>query len=140
MAQAEAIPWSDPEEAQRRMIARVCALPRPGMKRDVRDLTLLATVTTAGPLALVALGVGASPPLATVLGGMALAAMGTSVRLHRREHLLVAFPSETANTSRWKRAAFALIRGRHKPATETRGARVTVGAGTSTRGTWVGRG
>ena len=113
MANVETIPMSDAEEAHCRVMARVCSLPRQEMRREIRDLTLLATVTTAGPLALFAMGVGAGP-MAMGLGLVALGAMGMSVRIENREHPRIRLITPGTETqTRWRRAAFGLMKGRH---------------------------
>lgn len=137
--QGEALPWSDADEAHCRVIGRICTLPRQSATREFRDLTLLATMTTAGPLAVFGLGVGATPKIVAGLAALAIAALGTSVRLSQREHPRIAGPSSTspASESRWRRAAFDLIKGRHKATVNTR---ATVTAGPSTRGgMWLNR-
>lgn len=133
------LPWSDADEAHSHVMKRVCTLPRQAATRELRDLTLLATVTTAGPLAFFGLGVGATLPIVAGLAALAIAALGTSTRLHHREHPRIAVPSSTspATESRWRRAAFGLIKGRHKATVETR---ATVTAGQSTKsGMWLNR-
>ena len=135
----ETLPWSDADEAHCRVMARVCTLPRYAAIRDLRDLTLLATLTTAGPLAVFGLGVGAAPPIIAGLATLAVAALGTSARLHQREHPRIAVPSSNslATESRWRRAAFGLIKGRHKATVDSR-ATVTVGQSTKS-GMWLNR-
>ena len=122
---------------------RVCTLPRKGANRgDLRDLTLLATVSTAGPLAIFALGVGASTSLIMGLAALSIAALGTSLRLHQNEHPRISRASvKTQETeSRWRRAAFSLIKGRHKATSETRSATVATGSGRASRGgSWLNR-
>ena len=142
MAHSEAVFWLNPEEAQRHVFSKVCELPRKAANRDFRDLALLSIVTTAGPLAIFALGISAYLPLTACFGAVAVIALGTAERLHRREHPLATEPPSdvTVSNLHWQRASFGLIRGRHKPEAEARPARVTIGAGSTGRsGQWIGR-
>lgn len=86
--------------------------------REARDLGLLVTVTTVGPLAVFAAGVGASH---TLVGGLVavtgLAAFGL-IHVFRREYgidLTAGSAFAGVSSRRWASATLRLIPIRHRP-------------------------
>ena len=110
--QGDRIPWVDADEAHRQVMHRVGSLPRPGAGRNFRDLALLATVTTAGPLAAFGLGVGSAPAVTAALAAIAAGAVGLTLQIARREHGL-AKPRGSRSGSRWMSVGFRMIPARH---------------------------
>lgn len=124
--------WVDGDRMHRVIAGRVGRQPRRLNWREARDLSWVATMSTAAPLAALALHAGVSP--STTLGLTAMAAFASLwvVRTLRREYPLSVNAtvlgsayarSRTASLStRWRSAALRLVPARHRlaPARRTR--------------------
>lgn len=112
---------ADGDALHRRVAERAALEPGIGSAADwrtVRDLALIVTATTAGPLALFALKVGAVPAAVWGLSAAATAA------------LVAVFPAlggaPTMKPTRWGKVALRLIPARHGRSSVRSGRRLAV--------------
>jgi hypothetical protein len=95
---AEVFTLTNAEEAlHRQIIQRVGRLHREQKLRICRDLTLLCSIATAGPLTFIALIWGATPALTVGLAAATIGALGLFAWVRRRDEAKYLFRRRTAD-------------------------------------------
>jgi hypothetical protein len=95
---AEVFTLTNAEEAlHRQIIQRVGRLHREQQLRMCRDLTLVCSIATAGPLTLIALIWGATPALTVGLAAATIGALGLFAWVRRRDEAKYLFRRRAAD-------------------------------------------